>query len=298
MNREDTYFFSVVVPSYNRADLLPRTLASVCEQQFMNYEVLIVDDGSTDNTEEAVREFLGEHIHYYYKDNAERAAARNYGTRHAKGKYICWFDSDDLMHPDHLQKAFEEIEKATNPEVFVQSYDCCDPEGNILSKHLIGEYETAELYKGNFLSCNAVFVRRDVALQNLFNEERALSVSEDYELWLRLAAGYPFHYGNQVTSSIIQHEQRSTASMKMAERLVLRFETFLKIIDGNKEVTKFLGRNYGYFKMKNYLILSVDLAYNGHKKAALKYLRKAVGSSFRFYKERSFYAIVKHLLIS
>jgi len=86
-------FFSIVIPTYNRAHLIVDTLESIRKQTFTDYEVIIVDDGSTDNTSEVVQAYISTYQlqgnwTYYKKENAERAAARNFGTRKAKGKFI------------------------------------------------------------------------------------------------------------------------------------------------------------------------------------------------------------------
>ena len=101
----ETPLFSIIIPTYNRAALIAKTLDTVLTQTLYSYEVLIIDDGSTDNTEAIVQPYLDDKVKYYKKENAERAAARNYGTRLAKGAYVNLFDSDDCMFPYHLEEA-------------------------------------------------------------------------------------------------------------------------------------------------------------------------------------------------
>ena len=100
--QENNPFFSVVVPTYNRGDLITKTLRSLQVQDYDNYEIIVVDDGSTDHTEEIVKGVLDHRTTYVKKANAERAAARNFGARRAKGAYVNFFDSDDLALPNHL----------------------------------------------------------------------------------------------------------------------------------------------------------------------------------------------------
>src|SRR5262245_32601052 len=105
---EKDIFFTIVIPTYNRAQLIDATIQSVLQQTYRNYEVIVVDDGSTDNTEEVVKKYLAPNFIYYKLEHGERSAARNFGTSKAKGDYINWFDSDDIMLPNHL----EELNKA------------------------------------------------------------------------------------------------------------------------------------------------------------------------------------------
>ena len=88
-------FFSVVIPTYNRAHLIKETIESVQKQTFSDWELIIVDDGSTDDTKSVVKSVDDKRIQYVFQENAERSVARNNGFRHAKGQYICFLDSDD-----------------------------------------------------------------------------------------------------------------------------------------------------------------------------------------------------------
>ena len=93
--------FSVIVPSYNRADIITPTLETILQQEDADFELIVVDDGSHDNTEEVVARLRDPRIRYFRKANGERGAARNYGTRQTRGRYLNFFDSDDEMHPNH-----------------------------------------------------------------------------------------------------------------------------------------------------------------------------------------------------
>jgi glycosyltransferase involved in cell wall biosynthesis len=94
-------FFSIIIPSYNRAALIIETLNSVCSQTFQNWECIVVDDGSTDTTRDVIEalSIQDDRIRYIYQDNAERSNARNNGIRNAKGEWICFLDSDDAFDP-------------------------------------------------------------------------------------------------------------------------------------------------------------------------------------------------------
>jgi len=98
----DNIIFSVVIPTYNRADRLRDTLQSVLEQSFGDLEIIVVDDGSTDDTESACHAIDDSRIRYIRQENAGPAAARNTGVSNARGDYIAYLDSDDRWHPDYL----------------------------------------------------------------------------------------------------------------------------------------------------------------------------------------------------
>ena len=112
-------FFSVVIPTYNRAHLIKKTIESVRQQTFSNWELIVVDDGSTDNTKEVVLSIDDERIHYVYQNNAERGVARNNGFHHSKGRYICFLDSDDYYEKDHLESLHLAILSKESPVAFL-----------------------------------------------------------------------------------------------------------------------------------------------------------------------------------
>lgn len=95
---------SVVIPSYNRADKIERSVRSVLNQNYRNLEVIVVDDGSEDNTANVIKGIRDSRVRYIYQKNAGACAARNNGIRHARGEYIAFHDSDDIWHLDKLKK--------------------------------------------------------------------------------------------------------------------------------------------------------------------------------------------------
>lgn len=288
--------FSIIIPTYNRAHLITNTLDSIKNQSYKDFEVLIIDDGSTDNTFETIQPYLNEQFKYFKKENAERAAARNYGTKLAKGKYINWFDSDDLALPNHLEEAYRFLHK-TNYEVIHLAYAYINANNFIYNDSLSLPKElNSILYKGNFLSCNGVFVKKQVALKYLFNETRILSASEDYELWLRLASEYTIYHINTITSYIVQHDERSVLTMKDATKLINRFQTFINLVKNNSKINDYYRGKIKYIVMKNYLWLAVDLAANNHKKEAKHYLKESFSANKNCLFQKTFYATIKHLI--
>jgi glycosyltransferase involved in cell wall biosynthesis len=106
--------FSVIIPTYNRSDLLIETINSILDQTFQDYEVIIVNDGSTDNSKE-VLESYGTRIRVIHKENSGAEKSRNAGAEIAKGEYFCFFDSDDLMFPWTLEVYSKVIEEEKFP---------------------------------------------------------------------------------------------------------------------------------------------------------------------------------------
>src|SRR5690349_11805158 len=124
--------FSIVIPTYNRAELIPLTLNSVIEQTFFDFEIIVVDDGSTDDTEKSINAYLEDkRISYYKIKNSERGAARNYGVSKSKGEYITFLDSDDIFLPWHLSTAAEKIKQFGSPPTFHLGYEILHYDGDV-----------------------------------------------------------------------------------------------------------------------------------------------------------------------
>src|SRR5947209_8581316 len=102
-------YFSVVIPTYNREKLIQNTLNSVLNQKYQSFEIIVIDDGGQDNTEQLIKNIDDPKISYYKKENGERGAARNYGWQLAKGSYVTFLDSDDIFYENHLKEAYDFI---------------------------------------------------------------------------------------------------------------------------------------------------------------------------------------------
>ena len=109
-------FFSIIIPTYNRENFLEKAINSIVDQTYYNWELIIIDDGSTDKTKELIDKFQikDSRIIYLYQKNQERSAARNNGIKNSRGKYICFLDSDDEFKPNHLQLFSEVINTLDN----------------------------------------------------------------------------------------------------------------------------------------------------------------------------------------
>jgi len=284
--------FSIIIPTYNRAHLIDKTIESVLNQTISDFELIIVDDESKDNTSEIVKNFNDTRISYYYKKNEERGAARNYGIKKAKGQYITFLDSDDLLYPDHFEKAFQFIQKE-KPIVFHQQYEIINGAKRQVVK--IKKPIKNSLIKGNPISCMGVFIQRDTALKNLFIEDRKISGSEDYELWLRYASKYPFLYNPICTSALIIHNNRSVYQFnkeKLIERKLLMLDYAFK----NNEVLSAFGKfkNTMYSHAYSYISLHIALT-RKNKEIAVRFLLKSFKTNPLSLFQKRTLAIIKHL---
>ena len=290
-------FFSIIIPTYNRANFIAKTVQSVLEQTFSDFEIIIIDDGSTDNTEEVIKSISDNRIKYIYIKNAERAAARNYGCKLALGEYVTFFDSDDLLYDIHLTVADKIIKANKGIEVFHLGYDIKNDDGKIIKKvNNLGTTVNKGLISGNILSRNGIFINKKSAIQNPFNTDRKLSALEDWELWLRLATQYPIYCFNKVTSSIINHDNRSVLQTDK-QQLIQRFEALLKYILTNEKVVSYYRKDIRKFKASCYSYIALHLSLTKQNRVSvLKYLMMSMKENPALIFQRRFLAIVKHFI--
>ena len=116
-----------------------------------------------------MKNIASDKVLYYKKNNAERAAARNFGAQKSKGQYINFLDSDDVLYPSHLQVAVEFCKAHPGTEIFHLAYDVKDEEENLLQRPNNIRSINDQIVSGNLLSCNGVFIRRAEILKNPFN---------------------------------------------------------------------------------------------------------------------------------
>lgn len=289
--------FSIIIPTFNRAGFIEKTIRSVLNQTFSNFEVIVVDDGSTDNTKVIVSQIIDPRLSYHKKENEERGAARNYGGRIAKGSYITFFDSDDLLYPNHLATAIDTIKKYNFPEWLHLGYEILAPKNELLKRvnNLQGNVNK-KLINGNFLSCNSVFLRNDIANENPFNEDRSLSALEDWELWLRIGSKYKIHYCNTVTSAIINHELRSVLEPQ-TNKLLNRVNSLMKYVLENSEIVSFYKKDINKFKASCFTYIALHTALTKkNRSTTIKYLLKGIKENPSSLFSRRFLAILKHFI--
>lgn len=276
--------------------MILQTLETAFAQTYPDYEVILIDDGSNDNTEELIKNIKNDKFIYYKKPNEERAVARNTGFNLAKGDYITLLDSDDFLYPIHLEEASKFIAANNSPEIIRFNYDVVDSEKRILQVAKMPDNINEKIISGNFLGCSGIVIRRDVAVQNTFNTDRALSGSEDYELWLRLAARYKIHNPNIVTCSLHSHNERSVIINIQEETLMERIELLIKYAFEDNTVKEKYGKEKRTFISYCLIYVSLHLAIAHLKKASLKYLFRSIRMNPLLLTDKRFYGVIKTLL--
>lgn len=219
--------FSIVVPTYNRAAFLSKAIDSVLAQTYTDWELIIVDDGSSDNTREVVSQYTDERITYIYQQNAERSSARNNGIAYAKGDYVCFLDSDNAMLPNRLQLLSETITKAACYFTDIEYRNEEIGSSVIKTGRKYPFPMDVDMLIQDIIATPQICCATEILRRHQFNP--ALSIGEDMELLFRITADYPLIYvQNQATVVEIEHEGRSVAnhsksSEKQLESLKVMF---------------------------------------------------------------------------
>ncbi|MBT1696492.1 glycosyltransferase family 2 protein [Fulvivirgaceae bacterium PWU4] len=290
-------FFSIVMPVYNRERLVERAIQSVLDQTFHSFEVIVVDDGSTDGTGNAVAKFKDARIKYFYKQNEERSIARNYGIERAAGQYVNFLDSDDMFYPEHLQIAHEAVAKRGAPEILHTGYEIKDELGKVLARRdQFTNTVNKELIFDNCLQCNSIFIKKSALNEIAFIQSRDAILSEDWFLWLRLAARYPIHCDNRVTSVVYEHSQRSLNQLKAAkvERSIL---LILENLEADDVFKRYYGRFYNRFKARKFCFIALIFVIENNKSRSLFYLKEALKSYPSVVFAKAFLAVLKKIIL-
>ncbi|MEQ8303242.1 MAG: glycosyltransferase family 2 protein [Cyclobacteriaceae bacterium] len=291
--------FSLIIPTYNRAEHILNAVNSVLNQTFPNFQIIIVDDGSTDNTQQVLSEINDSRVEIYYKINEERGVARNYGISKAVGDYISFLDSDDELYVDYLQTAIESIEELQKPEILHTDYEYRDVVGGriiprrmklpkLLNDHLLSNSEIGVI---------GVFVRRDILTNYQFIAHRSAIMAEDLYLWLTLASRYKFHHVSRVTSVVGLHKDRSlndTNAFKFLKSTLL----IVRALSNDRTFVKYYSkRRVDYFFAKSIVSVALLYAQEGNVSRSFRLLKKGIAYSWRITLNNTFLATTRIIMI-
>ncbi|MDC0459760.1 glycosyltransferase [Crocinitomicaceae bacterium] len=210
-------FYSVVLPTFNRSDFITGAINSLLNQTFDDWELIIVDDGSTDNTKEVVEQYSKKdpRIKYVYQKNSERSAARNNGIDKAKGNFVCFLDSDDEYDKNHLKILYDEIhnsvEKSNHFFITNAQIKSKDRKKKLKNKVIVRS-NSLETILLNSITPGQLCIPSKLIKENLFNTD--IRISEDTDLLIRLAKNNTYKILPYHTHIYIEHEYNSVNPVK------------------------------------------------------------------------------------
>lgn len=208
---------SVIIPAYNSMTYLPKTLESVLQQTFTDFEVSIINDGSSDNIVEWALQITDARVRLISQPNQGVSVARNTGITHAQGEYIAFLDADDLWEPSKLEKQVRCLED--NPAVglvytwtnFIDESD--NPTGVSIVSHAEGNVWEQIVVRDMISTGSSPMIRRECfASVGVFDAN--ISIGEDRDMWSRIAARYPFAVVKEPLTLYRRHSRNTTKNSK------------------------------------------------------------------------------------
>lgn len=266
---------SVVIPSYNRADFIPATLDSVLAQDYKDFEIVFVDDGSTDSTRAIVESYSlrDSRVKYFWQANSERAVARSHGIRNSSGKYVCLVDSDDIWYPSKLQTQLDIMESNPGLVLTYASVNRIDLQGRRVkaaSRQHDGKsgFIFYDLLMRNFIPSVTPMIRATV-FDGLGDQVTDLIPYEDWDFWLRISRLGEFYHIRNPLGDYRLHPGQSVQNVKPHKIE----EVTLKVLDRNTSLEREVLIDYA--KLAGFDFDPVDFAKTVRQAYSLAYLRFA-----------------------
>lgn len=249
------FLVSVIIPSFNNGTYIKTAIESVLCQTYKNIEILVIDDGSTDNTEETLKKFLDNNkIIYIKKENGGPASARNMGIELSKGEYVAFLDSDDVWVKTKLEKQIYAIENSDAVIVHTQRFYIHDNVQIEKSENITIGKSLRDLLKNNYIVNSSVLIKKDIIKKYLFDDKPEMFAVEDYALWLNLKSlEYKFAFIDEsLTGYRIHQYQISNKALKNIIRLYLN--VFIHGLIGKVTLYSRFTALYMYLKLSLYSI--------------------------------------------
>lgn len=264
---------SIVIPTFNAADYIVETIASLLQQNSDDYEIILVDDGSTDNTKEVVAPYLNDRLRYIYQANSGGPAKpRNTGIAHSTGELIFFFDADDIALPGKMQASVALLDQHPDAGMLFTNFNLADQGGAIMEHKYLDKYITlqklleyelgdnafklnpvdcfAGLLKSNFIGTPGVAIRRSVFEKVGFFDESMRNL-DDRDMWVRVAKEYPLIYVNTPYFNY-RNNPLSISKQRLQDQAWERIQIANKFI-GKEGNSKTIEKLLKEFKSVNYL---------------------------------------------
>ena len=217
---------SVIIPTYNHGHLIKKALSSLIDQTHKNWEAIVVNNYSEDNTIEVVESFDDKRIKIVnFHNNGSIAASRNIGIRDSRAEYIAFLDSDDYWYPKKLEKCLNKLKTdqadlCVNSEMIISNEKAIKPLkcGN---KEQLSYFQL--LFRGNCISTSSVLIKKKCIDQvGGFNEDPQMVTAEDYDLWLRMAKNnFSFTYVDEILGGHLQHSTNSSSFVEKHHKAIV-----------------------------------------------------------------------------
>ncbi len=241
-------FYTIVIPLYNKAPYIAQTLKGVLGQTFGDFEVIIVNDGSTDDGEQVVKRFDDPRIHYYLRENKGVSAARNFGVTMARADYIAFLDADDYWYPDFLQTIHRNIHRFADQRVFATAIEIETAHNIVPAQYSIRRehpVEVVDFFSASTKECvlwtsSAVFHKSVFETAGLFDV--TMPSGQDTDLWMRIGLHYPIVFDWKILARYVFDAQSlSRGSRYLSSKI--NFARFDSLAATRPNLKRYLDQN-------------------------------------------------------
>ena len=266
---------SVIIPSFNRACYLVDAIESVINQTFHDFELIVVDDGSTDNTRGVCERYKDWLIYVRHNEKRGQSAARNTGIMKARGEFIAFLDSDDMFMPDKLEKQFKMFAKRPGLDCCYTQCYFCDENGRIYDTFLKNhrcpddalQYFISVIFPA---TSSSIMVRKKCFFDVGFYDEN-LETCEDYDLAIRLASKCCFFYIDESLVKIRHH----SSNMSRSGSSLLKHQVMIKVWEKNDHILNKLHYKHKWWLAKEYYNLGRQYFFMDKVETGRKFFLKA-----------------------
>src|SRR5699024_7272606 len=242
--------FSIVIPLYNKKAHIKRAIKSILQQTYQKFEIIVIDDGSTDNSYEEIKEIKDSRLSIYREDNEGVSVARNFGVEKANNDYIAFLDADDVWHSLFLESILNLIREYPDAGAYASSYNFRTlnniKKANININFHKGQAGLVDYFKSTLndplISASSVVIRKDV-FDTIGGFMPDLTRGEDLEMWCRIALNYKIAYINKVLASYYLDSENKATDISPAYS-----KSFMFYAEGILEEQKRNGNDSIYFE--------------------------------------------------
>ncbi|MNK51994.1 putative glycosyltransferase EpsJ [compost metagenome] len=242
-------FFSIIIPLYNKEHFIENTIQSILNQTFQDFEIIVVNDGSTDRSEEKLLQFKDSRIQYFSKKNEGASVTRNYGIEKANADFITFLDADDYWYPTFLETMFTNIKKLPNQKVFAAAIEFETSKKIIPAQYSISktnnDFEIVDYFQASLketVLCTSCAVFHKTVFEAAGNFDTKIKSGQDTDLWIRVGLIYPIVFSWKILARYIYDPKSLSKNNKLIHEK-MDFSKYEEIEKTNSDLKKFLDLN-------------------------------------------------------
>ncbi len=252
-------FFSVIIPVYNKEKFIENTIKSVLQQSFVDFELILVNDGSTDESVTKIENFSDNRITFYTKENGGASCARNFGLEKAKGNYITFLDADDYWYPDFLQEMASSIEEFPNHKIFSAAIEVENEKVVFPSQYSIKKSSEREIVNYFIASMKTTIICTSCAVfdKSVFEKvghfDTEIKSGQDTDMWIRLGLHFPIVFTWKILARYV-YDPNSLSRKKEYSNKNFNFDKFNAVEKTHPDLKRFIDFNNFSLAIRSKLI--------------------------------------------